>query len=85
MRTIVDLPADQIRELGRLCGDQRISRAEAVRRAVGEFLSRRSSGGGPLIGFGLWKGRGIDGVDYQRRMRADWDDCERGAGHQHRH
>lgn len=84
MRTIVDLPPDQIRELGRVCDDHKISRAEAVRRAVAEFLSRRSPAGGSLDGFGLWKGRRIDGVRYQTRMRAEWDERDRGAGHEHR-
>jgi hypothetical protein len=23
--------------------------------------------------FGMWKNRGIDGVDYQRQLRAEWD------------
>ncbi|OQW97479.1 MAG: hypothetical protein BWK77_01600 [Verrucomicrobia bacterium A1] len=85
MRTIVDLPADQIRELGRVCDGQKISRAEAVRRAVAEFLTRRGPAGGSLAGFGLWKGRRIDGVRYQMRMRAEWDERDRGTGHEHRH
>ena len=24
--------------------------------------------------FGLWKGRAVDGVEYQQRLRSDWDE-----------
>ncbi len=34
MRTIIDLPEPQLGALDRLCEAQKISRAEAVRRAV---------------------------------------------------
>jgi metal-responsive CopG/Arc/MetJ family transcriptional regulator len=39
MRTIVDLPDDQVRGLAALCESHGISRAEAVRRAVARLLA----------------------------------------------
>jgi hypothetical protein len=38
VRTIVDLPQEQIRKLTLFCRREKISRAEAVRRAVDRFL-----------------------------------------------
>jgi hypothetical protein len=38
MRTIVDLPEEQIRKLALFCRRENISRAEAVRRAIDRFL-----------------------------------------------
>jgi Ribbon-helix-helix protein, copG family len=38
VRTIVDLPEEQIRKLTLLCRRERISRAEAIRRAVARYL-----------------------------------------------
>ena len=38
MRTIVDLPQEQIRKLALFCRREKISRTEAVRRAVDRFL-----------------------------------------------
>lgn len=38
MRTIVDLPQEQIRRLALFCRREKISRTEAVRRAVDRFL-----------------------------------------------
>lgn len=54
-RTIVDIPSSQLRDLDALCKTHGISRAEAVRRAVDEFL--RSTTSGDSDGFGLWKGK----------------------------
>ena len=54
-RTIVDIPTSQLRDLDALCKTQGISRAEAVRRAVEEFLRKTTSV--ESGGFGLWKGK----------------------------
>lgn len=78
MRTIIDLPEDQVRRLAEYTACRGISRAEAVRRAVEKLLSedkeRLTAREEALkAGFGAWKGRGIDGLDYQRAIRAEWD------------
>jgi metal-responsive CopG/Arc/MetJ family transcriptional regulator len=71
MRTIVELPEDQVRALSRLCRRDKISRAEAIRRAITQYAQRR---GGTDEGraFGLWRRRGVDGLHYQRRLRRQW-------------
>ncbi len=51
-RTIIDLPVSQLRDLDALCAARGISRAEAVRRAVQEFLLTRSDREESC--FGLW-------------------------------
>ncbi len=55
-RTIIDIPADQLHEVDRLCKLLNISRAEAVRRGLHEFVTQNE----PVKteGFGLWKGSG---------------------------
>ena len=77
MRTIVDLPDEQIRALDAYSKKYGISRAEAVRRAVASFLPKRRQGrldfrNDPA--FGYWKNRDVDSVEYQRTLRAEWDD-----------
>jgi hypothetical protein len=75
MRTIVDLPAEQLEMLGRICQEDKISRAEAIRRAVDAYAKQRGS---PThAAFGLWSKRKEDGLEYEDRMRAEW---ERGEG-----
>jgi len=57
-RTIIDIPSDQLHEVDRLCKLLNISRAEAVRRGLQEFVSQNEQVS--TEGFGLWKksGRG---------------------------
>ena len=71
MRTIIDLPEEQIQALAEVCRRERISRAEAVRRAVAEYASRHATGDAEGA-FGLWRGRGIDGLTYESRLREEW-------------
>src|SRR5436190_5147505 len=71
MRTIIDLPADQLEALGLLCGREGISRAEAIRRAVADLLARDRTQQSSQA-FGLWRKRPLDGVKHQRRLRREW-------------
>ena len=69
MRAIVDLPDEQVEGLAELCQREGLSRAEAVRRAIAEYLRTRRPG---RDAFGLWRGRKIDGLAYERRLRREW-------------
>jgi hypothetical protein len=71
MRTIVDIPDDQLRGLTELCRREELSRAEAVRRAIALLLANQAQQ--PEDVFGLWKGREADGVSYQQALRGEWD------------
>lgn len=71
MRTIIELPQEQLEALDALCRRDRISRAEAIRRAVAVLVHQRASGASRA--FGLWRDRAEDGLAYQRRMRTEWD------------
>jgi hypothetical protein len=71
MRTIIDLPASQLDALDALCRRERISRAEAIRRAVAAHVGRASAAA-RASAFGLWRDRGLDGLAYERRMRHEW-------------
>lgn len=69
MRTLVDIPEEQIRGLDQLATNEGISRAEAIRRAVANFLTEK--GRRKVSAFGLLKGREIDGLQLQRESRQD--------------
>jgi Ribbon-helix-helix protein, copG family len=72
MRTIIELPAEQIEALDALGRRDRISRAEAIRRAVAKYVRpMRREGADPA--FGLWRTRRVDGLKYQERLRREWD------------
>jgi metal-responsive CopG/Arc/MetJ family transcriptional regulator len=70
MRTIVDLPDDQLGALADLCKAQKISRAEAVRRALSDMLAREHRAGKETA-FGTWKKR--NGRKLVERLRHEWD------------
>ena len=77
MRTIIDLPDDQLAALDGICRREAISRAEAIRRAV-DLLVRDRAAGASHAAFGLWRGsRTIDGQTYQERLRREWGAADR--------
>jgi len=71
MRTIVDLPEEQVEELSAIAKQARLPRAELLRRAVSEYLLRHKPDHGDAA-FGLWKENRQDGLDYEDRMRSEW-------------
>jgi len=68
MRTIIELPDAQLEALEVICAREGISRAEAIRRAVAEHLTRQR-GAEAGEAFGLWRRRAVDGLRYQQRLR----------------
>ncbi len=81
MRTLVDIPEKQLKDLSTICAARKLSRAEAVRQAIDGFIQQyrptRDSA------FGLWRDRKIalpgddeplpkDGLVYQERLRSEW-------------
>jgi len=71
MRTIVDLPGEQVAALQQLGVRSNLSRAELVRRAVAEYLDKRQDSGDERA-FGLWQRRHCDALDYEDQLRAEW-------------
>ena len=75
MRTIIDLEDSQARRLDAWAKAEKVSRAEAVRRAVNLMLERSTPRQGS--GFGLWAQAASlpperDGLVLQRAMRDEW-------------
>lgn len=73
MRTLVDIPDDDIRWLDGKAEAEGKSRAAIVREALAAYRADRSSDWIDR-GFGLWKDREDidDALRLQRRMRAEW-------------
>lgn len=70
MRTIIELPEEQVGALREICEREGISRAEAIRRAVRAYTRKRA--GNVADAFGLWKDREVDGLTYEDRVRREW-------------
>jgi len=75
MRTIVDLPKEQIQALDRYGKARGVSRAEVVREAVAAYLPLPSqkSHFKHHPAFGSWKGKKVDSIEYIRKLRKEWD------------
>ena len=70
MRTLVDLPDEDLEILGQLSRRRRVSRAKILREAVRDYL-QRNAGAVDDEAYGLW-GAGEDGLEYQQRLRSEW-------------
>jgi hypothetical protein len=73
MRTLVDIPDSELEVLNTLCKSEGISRAESIRRAIRAYVELRTPMPKLEDGFGLWKDRDIDGLEYQLKIRSEWD------------
>ena len=71
MRTIIELPHEQLGDLDAHCRREGISRAEAIRRAVAAMLTERSKGEAAGA-FGLWRGRAAEALAEQEQLRNEW-------------
>ena len=82
MRTIVDLPKEQVSALDKIGNQTDQSRAELVRQAISAYLreQKRQQANESLDEyFGFLKDcpeafDGLDGVAYQDKIRSEWDD-----------
>jgi len=71
MRTIVDLPEEELRALKAAAKRDEVSQAEAIRRAIRAYLAARPAPDRESPAFGLWADR-QEGVAYQRALRDEW-------------
>ncbi len=72
MRTIIDIPQKILDDLDSLARREKISRAEAVRRAMAEYLEKRARHN-PDAAFGIWKSKKIDPLAYEDALRGEWN------------
>lgn len=72
MRTLVSISEGQVARLDQRARSKGVSRAALIREAVDKLL-----GPDDVLtldqAFGLWSDHAVDGLDYQRTIRAEWD------------
>ena len=73
MRTLVDIPDEDIERLDALAAKHKRSRAAAIREAIKLYLVRNNGTDWIERGAGYWKDRHDipDAVEYQRAIRED--------------
>jgi len=72
---LLRLSDKQMDELDFIAKAQKKTRTEVIREAIEAYVSRKKSdeSDNKKIVFGLWKDRDIDGLEYQERMRSEWE------------
>ena len=76
MRILVDIPDDDLAIINSVVKAQAISRAEFIRRAIAQSLTARRKTHiekARKAAFGLLAGRSVDGMEYQERIRREWE------------
>lgn len=72
MRTIIDLPDDQLEALGEICAQKKVSRAAVIRQAVAGYI-QQSKADTSENAFGLWKKKNINALKHEDKIRTEWD------------
>ena len=74
-RFLVDVPADDVRQLDEIAKREGKSRAAVLREAVSNYLEVCGKEGFEKY-FGLWERHGstVDGLEYERQLRDEWPD-----------
>ena len=72
MRTLVDIPDEQIDDLAVICKAKKVSRAELIRQAISVYIGTNKLA--PTDAFGLWRTNhpAVDGLAYQEQARTEW-------------
>jgi metal-responsive CopG/Arc/MetJ family transcriptional regulator len=70
-RILVDLPDTQVEELAVIVEAEQRPRAAVIRDAIEAYIAQHKPGLAADV-FGLWKGKKIDGLEYQQELRSEW-------------
>ncbi|MEJ7760645.1 MAG: ribbon-helix-helix protein, CopG family [Gemmatimonadaceae bacterium] len=71
MRTIIEIPEHILSRLDEEAERHAISRAEAVRWALTEYLARRTTPRTDAA-FGVWKSKPVDPLAHEDSIRNEW-------------
>jgi metal-responsive CopG/Arc/MetJ family transcriptional regulator len=70
-RILVDLPDTQLEALTVLVEAQQRPRAAVIRDAIEAYIAQHKRALEVDV-FGLWKGKNVDGLEYQQELRSEW-------------
>ena len=72
MRTIIEIPQEQLDSLSKICQSEKLSRAEAIRQAIAAFVKAYPFSNEVDEAFGIWRNKRQSGLVYQDNLRQEW-------------
>jgi hypothetical protein len=72
-KKLIELPPEDARSLDYLSKKEHRSQVSIVREAVHHYLVTKNAQGLSRPGFALWKKKNLDSLEYQRKLRSEWD------------
>ncbi len=73
MKTEIELPDHSWVMLKEICEEEKISCSEAISRALKNYPRKQRLKEQAKRAFGLWKTRKIDALEYEDKVRKEWD------------
>lgn len=75
MRTIVDIPEEQLARVDSFARRRNWSRAEAVRRGLDKLMEDQPDDLEAILDEAVqaWAHIKLDGLEWQQKLRAEWD------------
>ena len=70
VRTLIDIPDRQVEDLAAICAAKKLPRTEVIRQAIAAYIATQRPAA--TEAFGLWGDKTIDGLKYQKKIRAEW-------------
>ncbi|MCC8406889.1 MAG: hypothetical protein LN546_03490 [Rickettsia endosymbiont of Ecitomorpha arachnoides] len=75
MRTIINIADSQIKILDQLSKKKKISRDKIIGQALTSYIASNDHNNKAFENaFGLWKDKNLDSLEYQTKLRNEWNE-----------
>jgi hypothetical protein len=72
MKVLIELPDDWVKTLDQIALRKKVARVDLIRLGVQKTIETESDAAYKAA-FGAWKDEKIDGVEFQRKLREEWE------------
>ncbi|MFN7096657.1 MAG: ribbon-helix-helix protein, CopG family [Gammaproteobacteria bacterium] len=73
MKTLINIPDNQLVIIQQICEEQHVSRTELIRQALTLLIERHNKKSTNVDkAFGILRNKKLDSLAYQRKLREEW-------------
>lgn len=75
VRALISFNDAQLKKVDHLAKKNKKSRAQFIREAVDQYVTQKEMTWKEIVmkTAGIWKHKNIDGLEYERKLREEWD------------